>query len=31
MNKKYRKLTAIIILVVILAMMGTMIIPYLAG
>ncbi len=31
MNKKYRKLTAIIILVVILAMIGTMIIPYLAG
>ncbi len=31
MNKKYRKLTAIIILVVIVAMIGTMIIPYLAG
>lgn len=31
MNKKYRKLAAIIILVVIVAMIGTMIIPYLAG
>lgn len=29
MNKKFRKITAVIILILIVAMVGTMIIPYL--